>query len=143
VITQAMLGELGQDFSAEKLPQLKKGLTQLSQHTREMQDSVMKLRMLPIQFAFNRIPRMVRDLSEQLGKNVLLRIHGEETELDKIMLEKLSDPIVHLVRNALDHGIETIEERKLAGKMRLLVLISLLSIKVARLLWKSVMMVKA
>jgi len=116
VITQAMLGELGQDFSVEKLPELKKGLTQLTQHTREMQDSVMKIRMLPIQFAFNRIPRMVRDLSEQLGKNVLLRIHGEETELDKIMLEKLSDPIVHLVRNALDHGIETIEERELAGK---------------------------
>lgn len=116
VITQAMLGELGQNFSADKLPALKKGLTQLSQHTREMQDSVMKIRMLPIQFAFNRIPRMVRDLSEQLGKNVLLRMHGEETELDKIMLEKLSDPIVHLVRNALDHGIETIEERKLAGK---------------------------
>ena len=116
VITQAMLEELGQDFSVEKLPELKKGLTQLSQHTREMQDSVMKIRMLPIQFAFNRIPRMVRDLSAQLGKNVVLRIHGEETELDKIMLEKLSDPIVHLVRNALDHGIETIEERKLAGK---------------------------
>ena len=116
VITQAMLGELGQDFSADKLPQLKKGLTQLSQHTREMQDSVMKIRMLPIQFAFNRIPRMVRDLSEQLGKNVVLRMHGEETELDKIMLEKLSDPIVHLVRNALDHGIEAIEERKRAGK---------------------------
>jgi two-component system chemotaxis sensor kinase CheA len=116
VITQAMLGELGQNFSAEKLPALKKGLTQLSQHTREMQDSVMKIRMLPIQFAFNRIPRMVRDLSEQLGKNILLRMHGEETELDKIMLEKLSDPLVHLVRNALDHGIETIEERKLAGK---------------------------
>ncbi|QUM74935.1 chemotaxis protein CheA [Moritella sp. 24] len=116
VITQAMLGELGQDFSADKLPALKKGLIQLSQHTREMQDSVMKIRMLPIQFAFNRIPRMVRDLSEQLGKNVLLRMHGEETELDKIMLEKLSDPIVHLVRNALDHGIETIEERKLTGK---------------------------
>ncbi|GIC77443.1 chemotaxis protein CheA [Moritella sp. F3] len=116
VITQAMLGELGQNFSAERLPALKKGLDQLSQHTREMQDSVMKIRMLPIQFAFNRIPRMVRDLSEQLGKNVLLRMHGEETELDKIMLEKLSDPIVHLVRNALDHGIETIAERKLAGK---------------------------
>ena len=116
VITQAMLEELGQDFSVEKLPELKKGLTQLSQHTREMQDSVMKIRMLPIQLAFNRIPRMVRDLTAQLGKNVVLRIHGEETELDKIMLEKLSDPIVHLVRNALDHGIETIEERKLAGK---------------------------
>jgi len=116
VITQAMLGELGQDFSADKLPELKKGLIQLSQHTREMQDSVMKIRMLPIQFSFNRIPRMVRDLSDKLGKNVLLRIKGEETELDKIMLEKLSDPLVHLVRNALDHGIETIEERKLAGK---------------------------
>lgn len=116
VITQAMLEELGVDFSADKLPELQKGLAQLSQHTREMQDSVMKIRMLPIQFVFNRIPRMVRDLSEQLGKNVLLRMHGEETELDKIMLEKLSDPIVHLVRNALDHGIETIEERKLANK---------------------------
>ncbi len=116
VITQAMLGELGQNFSAEKLPELKKGLIQLSQHTREMQDSVMKIRMLPIQFSFNRIPRMVRDLSDKLGKNVLLRIKGEETELDKIMLEKISDPLVHLVRNALDHGIETIEERKLAGK---------------------------
>ncbi|QUM91137.1 chemotaxis protein CheA [Moritella sp. 36] len=116
VITQAMLGELGQDFSAERLPEFKKGLIQLSQHTREMQDSVMKIRMLPIQFAFNRIPRMVRDLSGKLGKNVLLRMQGEETELDKIMLEKISDPIMHLVRNALDHGIETIGERKLAGK---------------------------
>jgi len=116
VITQAMLSELGHNFSAEKLPELKKGLVQLSQHTREMQDSVMKIRMLPIQFALNRIPRMVRDLSEKLGKNVLLRMQGEETELDKIMLEKLTDPIIHLVRNALDHGIETIEERKRAGK---------------------------
>lgn len=116
VITQAMLGEIGQNFSLDKLAELKKGLMQLSLHTREMQDSVMKIRMLPIQFAFNRIPRMVRDLSSQLGKNVTLRVQGEETELDKIMLEKLSDPIIHLVRNALDHGIETIEERKLTDK---------------------------
>lgn len=116
VITQAMLGEIGKNFTADKLCEFKKGLMQLSQHTREMQDSVMKIRMLPIQFAFNRIPRMVRDLSTQLGKNVELRVCGEETELDKIMLEKLSDPIIHLVRNALDHGIETIEERQQTGK---------------------------
>lgn len=116
VITQAMLGEIGENFTIDKLSELRKGLMQLSQHTREMQDSVMKIRMLPIQFAFNRIPRMVRDLSNQLGKNVELRVVGEETELDKIMLEKLSDPIIHLVRNALDHGIETIEERALTDK---------------------------
>lgn len=119
VITQAMLREIGNDFSLAKLPALKEGLLQLSQHTREMQDSVMKIRMLPIRFALNRIPRMVRDLSAQLNKNVTLRMHGEETELDKIMLEKLSEPIIHLVRNALDHGIETVNERLRLGKPKM------------------------
>lgn len=116
VITQAMLGEIGNNFTVDKLGEFKKGLMQLSQHTREMQDSVMKIRMLPIQFAFNRIPRMVRDLSAKLDKNVELRVTGEETEVDKIMLEKLSDPIIHLVRNALDHGIETTQERQQTDK---------------------------
>ncbi|HHQ15033.1 MAG TPA: chemotaxis protein CheA, partial [Chromatiales bacterium] len=85
-------------------------------NTRELQESVMQIRMMPISFAFSRFPRLVRDTSAALGKKVELRLHGEATELDKTVLEKIGDPLVHLVRNSLDHGLESPETRKAAGK---------------------------
>ena len=116
VITQSMLGQLGQDFDMSRLARLQEGLTQLEQNTRELQESVMKIRMMPISFAFSRFPRLVRDLGGQLGKQVNLVMLGENTELDKTVMEKIGDPLVHLVRNSLDHGLETTEQRLAAGK---------------------------
>jgi two-component system chemotaxis sensor kinase CheA len=116
VITQSMLGQIGQEFTAEKLSSLQEGLNQLEQNTRELQESVMQIRMLPISFSFSRFPRMVRDLSKKLGKKITLQLKGEQTELDKTVMEKIGDPLVHLVRNSLDHGIESPQERLAAGK---------------------------
>lgn len=116
VITQSMLGQLGSEFDMEKLQKLQEGLAQLEHNTRELQESVMRIRMLPISFTFSRFPRMVRDLSKQLGKKIELKLIGEQTELDKTVMEKIGDPLVHLVRNALDHGLEMPKERKAAGK---------------------------
>jgi len=116
VITQSMLGQLGDDFEMEYLPKLREGLSQLEQNTRELQESVMRIRMLPISFAFSRFPRMVRDLSQRLDKKIELKLIGEQTELDKTVMEKIGDPLVHLVRNALDHGIEQPDERVQSGK---------------------------
>jgi two-component system, chemotaxis family, sensor kinase CheA len=116
VITQSMLGQLGQDFDLSRLARLQEGLNQLEQNTRELQESVMKIRMMPISFAFSRFPRLVRDLGSQLGKKVNLVMQGENTELDKTVMEKIGDPLVHLVRNSLDHGLETTENRIKAGK---------------------------
>lgn len=117
VITQSMLGQLGNEFDMSKLLRLQEGLAQLEHNTRELQENVMRIRMLPISFTFSRFPRMIRDLSRQLGKKVELKMSGEQTELDKTVLEKIGDPLVHLVRNALDHGLETPEQRKAAGKL--------------------------
>lgn len=116
VITQSMLSELGSNFDMDKIDRLSSGLDQLLQNTKELQENVMRIRMLPISFAFNRFPRMIRDLSMKIGKKVDLQIHGEQTELDKTVMEKISDPLVHLVRNAIDHGIEATEDRIAAGK---------------------------
>ncbi len=116
VITQSMLGQLGTDFDLDRLPKLIEGLVQLEQNTRELQESVMRIRMLPISFVFSRFPRMVRDLSQALSKEIDLQILGDQTELDKTVLEKIGDPLVHLVRNAVDHGIETIADRTAMGK---------------------------
>jgi two-component system chemotaxis sensor kinase CheA len=116
VITQSMLDQVGESFDSSRISQLRDGLSQLERNTRELQESVMRIRMLPISFSFNRFPRLVHDLSEQLGKQVELKLSGEHTELDKTVLEKMSDPLVHLVRNALDHGIEMPEQRRAAGK---------------------------
>ena len=116
VITQSMLSLLGEDFSLEKLEKLQDGLGQLERHTRELQESVMMIRMLPISFSFSRFPRLVRDLSSQLGKKIELKMSGENTEIDKTLIEKIGDPLVHLVRNSLDHGIEMPEDRIAAGK---------------------------
>ena len=76
----------------------------------------MRIRMLPISFVFSRFPRLVRDISQKLDKQVELKLLGEQTELDKTVMEKLSDPMVHLVRNSLDHGLETVDKRVAAGK---------------------------
>ncbi|WP_207234066.1 chemotaxis protein CheA [Shewanella maritima] len=118
IITQAMLGQIGQQetIDDDMMLDLRMGLEQLSNHTRELQESVMKIRMLPISFAFNRFPRLIHDISKQLGKKVDLVFNGEETELDKTVMEKIVDPLVHLVRNALDHGIEMPEVRRAQGK---------------------------
>lgn len=116
VITQSMLGTLGDNFSMDKLYRLQAGLEQLEHNTRELQENVMRIRMLPISFTFNRFPRLVRDMSLSMGKNIELIIEGEGTELDKTVMEKIGDPLVHLVRNSLDHGIEMPEDRLAAGK---------------------------
>ena len=116
VITQSMLSRFADGCSPNELEKLREGLTQLTRNTRELQESVMQIRMLPISFAFNRFPRLVHDLSRKLGKKVELKLSGEGTELDKTVLEKIADPLVHLVRNALDHGLEKPEVRLAAGK---------------------------
>jgi len=116
VITQSMLGLLGSDFEMSRLERLREGLTQLERHTRELQEGVMQIRMVPISFSFSRFPRLVHDLSGKLGKKIELKMSGETTEVDKTVIEKIGDPLVHLVRNSLDHGIEGPEERVAAGK---------------------------
>jgi two-component system chemotaxis sensor kinase CheA len=119
VITQSMISQFNcdvEDFDASHIEKLKAGLTLLERNTRELQESVMRIRMLPISFAFNRFPRMVRDMSQKLGKEIVLKMTGEQTELDKTVMEKIGDPLVHLVRNSLDHGIEKPDERVAAGK---------------------------
>ncbi len=116
VITQSMLSLIGEDFDMSKLDQLNHGLSQMERHTRELQESVLSIRMLPISFVFSRFPRLVHDISNKLGKKIQLEMIGEQTEVDKTVVEMLSDPLVHLVRNSLDHGIEMPEERVAAGK---------------------------
>ncbi|WP_321324465.1 chemotaxis protein CheA [Thiomicrorhabdus sp.] len=126
VITQSMLSQFGeqaeqssdnsQEANMEWVDKLKEGLTHLERHTRELQESVMNIRMLPVSFAFNRMPRIVHDVSQKLGKQIELVMEGEGTELDKTMLEQLTDPLVHIVRNSIDHGIESPEVRVAAGK---------------------------
>lgn len=111
VITQSMLSELGNDFDITKTEKLTSGLEQLLQNTKELQESVMRIRMLPISFAFNRFPRLIHDLCKKTGKDIELVIKGEQTELDKTVMEQIGDPLVHLVRNAVDHGIESSEKR--------------------------------
>lgn len=116
VITQSMLSELGAQFDAPGFDRLRDGLAQLERNTRELQESVMSIRMLPIGAVFNRFPRLLRDLERKLGKRVRLQMHGEQTELDKTVMEKIGDPLVHLVRNAVDHGLESPQARLAAGK---------------------------
>ena len=116
VITQSMLTQLGAKLAGGTAEQLRAGLAQLERNVRELQESVMRVRMLPISFVFSRFPRMVRDLSQRLGKHVELKVIGDQTELDKTVLEKIGDPMVHLVRNSVDHGIEMPQARAAAGK---------------------------
>ena len=119
VITQSMLTQVSEQFEAvdnDLADSLRDGIAQLERNTRELQQNVLKIRMLPITVSFSRFPRLVRDLSAKLGKDIELQMIGEQTEVDKTVLEKINDPLVHLVRNSLDHGIESPEERLAAGK---------------------------
>ena len=116
VITQSMLGQLGQNFDITRVQRLQEGLAQLEHNTRELQESVMKIRMMPISFVFSRFPRLVRDVSRTLDKKIDLVLSGENTELDKTVMEKIGDPMVHLIRNSIDHGIEMPDVRIAAGK---------------------------
>jgi len=116
VITQSMLAETASHLDPVLNEQLITGLVQLERNTRELQESVMSVRMMPINFVFSRFPRLVRDLASKLDKKVQLKMVGEGTELDKGLIEKISDPLTHLVRNSLDHGIEMPEDRVAKGK---------------------------
>ncbi|MEJ1354669.1 MAG: chemotaxis protein CheA [Candidatus Sedimenticola sp. (ex Thyasira tokunagai)] len=116
VITQSMLSQLEGLLKGSAADQFNEGLNQLEQHTRNLQDCVMRMRMLPIAFVFNRFPRMVRDLATALGKQVTLEMDGETTEIDKTVMETIGDPLMHLVRNAIDHGLEEPQSRRAAGK---------------------------
>lgn len=120
VITQSMLGAFDdysyEDFDAQTVDRIRESITQLAQNTRELQEGVMRIRMLPISVVFQRFPRLVHDLSGQLGKKFELVLEGEQTELDKTVLEQVSEPLVHLVRNSLDHGLEAPEARLAKGK---------------------------
>lgn len=116
VITQSMLSRFNGASLENHADNLREGLIQLERNTRDLQESVMQIRMLPISFAFSRFPRLVHDTGKKLGKKVELRLVGEHTELDKTVLEKIGDPLVHLVRNSLDHGLETPDVRVASGK---------------------------
>ncbi len=116
VITQAMLKQVSHALDPVHAEQLFAGLDLLERNTRDLQEAVIGVRMLPVDAVFRRFPRLVRDLSSRLGKQVRLRTVGEGTELDKGLIEKIADPLVHLVRNSIDHGLEMPDVRKGAGK---------------------------
>jgi two-component system chemotaxis sensor kinase CheA len=116
VITQAMLAQRSAALEPAAQLQLSAALADLQRHTRNLQESVMSIRMIPMSAVFSRFPRMLRDLAAKLGKQVELVTLGEATELDKGMIEKITDPLTHLVRNSCDHGIELPAERVACGK---------------------------
>ena len=117
VITQSMLSMIGDEVSGAVGQKLQTAIVELQRNTREIQESAMSMRMLPVNMTFNRFPRVVRDLSSKLGKQVDLVIEGGNTEIDKSMIEKLVDPLTHLVRNSIDHGVEKPDVRKASGKL--------------------------
>ncbi len=116
VITQAMLAQNSRALDPVVNQQLLAGLADLDRNTRDLQESVMSIRMIPMSVVFSRFPRMLRDLAGKLGKKVELITHGEATELDKGLIEKITDPLTHLIRNSCDHGIEMPDVRAAAGK---------------------------
>jgi two-component system chemotaxis sensor kinase CheA len=116
VITQAMLAQNSRALDPALYQHLLAGLGDLDRNTRDLQESVMSIRMIPMSIVFSRFPRMLRDLAGKLGKKVDFVTQGEATELDKGLVEKITDPLTHLVRNSCDHGIETPAERVAAGK---------------------------
>ena len=116
VITQSMLAQTASTLDPVLHERMMQGIGQFERNTRELQEAVMSIRMIPISFVFNRFPRVVRDVAAKLNKQVELRLIGETTELDKGFIEKLSDPLTHLVRNSLDHGIESADLRVAKGK---------------------------
>jgi len=118
VIAQAMLSETASHLNPESYERIQAGLAQLEQNTRDLQESVMAIRMVPIRTVFKRFPRLIRDMTRKLNKEAELLMIGEDTEIDKGFVEKLVDPLTHLLRNSFDHGIELPEARRTAGKRR-------------------------
>ena len=116
VIAQSMAAEILQHFSPAKLTSLKEAFAELERNTRELQERVMGIRMIPVGAIFSRFPRLVRDLSTLTQKKIALELSGEDTELDKSVVESLSDPLTHIIRNSADHGLEMPEERTRLGK---------------------------
>ncbi len=116
VIVQSMASAILHNLTPSRVGELKEAMAEIERHTRELQERVMSVRMLPISVVFGRLPRLVRDLASTTGKALELEISGEDTELDKAVVERISDPLTHLIRNAADHGIETPEQRLKAGK---------------------------
>ena len=116
VITQAMLAQNSRALDPAVYQQLLTGLADLDRNTRDLQESVMSIRMIPMSIVFSRFPRMLRDLATKLGKKVDFVTQGEATELDKGLVEKITDPLTHLVRNSCDHGVEMPADRVKAGK---------------------------
>src|SRR5437879_6483694 len=116
VIPQSMTARLVAHLGPDRARELEEAVAQMDRHARELQERVMAVRMLPIRTVFGRFPRLVRDLAHAQGKQVVLEASGEDTELDKSVIEQITDPLTHLLRNAIDHGIETPEARRLAGK---------------------------
>lgn len=116
VITQAMLRQQTLELPTHYAQIMNQGFEDLTMHTRELQESVMAIRMQPVKSVFSRMPRLVRELSAKLGKKVDLVTDGENTEVDKTVVELLADPLTHMIRNSLDHGIETTEERAKTDK---------------------------
>ncbi len=116
VIAQAMLGQVVQGMPEEATGRLVQVLEEVSHHTRELKDSVMSMRAQPIGAVFQRMPRLVREVAAKTGKKVRLEMHGEGTEVDRSIIERLGDPLTHIIRNSVDHGIESPQARAAAGK---------------------------
>jgi len=116
VITQAMLEQYGESINLRGSENLHRGIETMSSHMRDLQEGVMAVRMQPVKTVFSRMPRLVRELSRKLGKKVRLTLRGEDTEVDKTIIELLSDPLTHMIRNSLDHGLEMPAERIAANK---------------------------
>lgn len=116
VITQSMLVECVRSLPYDVYAKTAEGILTLSRQTRELQDHVMAVRAQPVKAVFQRMPRLVRELAQTLGKEVRLVLEGENTEVDKTIIEELADPLTHMIRNSMDHGLETPEDRIAAGK---------------------------
>lgn len=116
VINQSMLSEVTHGFTMARVSRLYEAVAAMERASRELQERAMAIRLVPIRQAFSRFPRLVRDLAATCGKQVELKMSGEDTELDKTLIEALADPLTHLVRNSVDHGLESQEARRAAGK---------------------------
>lgn len=119
VISQAFLSAQVKDLPQAQFAELMRGIEEMQQHIRELQEAVMSVRMQPVKSIFSRMPRLVRDLAQQLGKEITLELSGENTEVDKTIIEQLSDPLTHMIRNSVDHGVEMPDIRAERGKQRL------------------------
>ena len=116
VIAQAMLGQIVHDLPEATQRPAEQILDEVIHHTRELKDSVMSMRAQPVGAVFQRMPRLVRELSTKTAKRVRLEMSGETTEVDRSIIERLGDPLTHIIRNAVDHGIESPADRLAAGK---------------------------